>query len=237
MSSKSAAAILQRQFKDLTDPKKGIPSFHIELDNDNIFLWNIGIMVLNESSMYHGGYFKGQMRFPPEFPFSPPTFRFTPAIYHPNVYRDGRLCISILHQGGDPTSEEPDSETWSPAQTVESVLISIISLLEDPNVSSPANIDASVELRKNPEAYKKRVLQEVERSKHDIPEDFVMPESEHLAYGRGSSAGLEAEQEPVDEDFWYDSDEESFDEESLMDMEEEPEEEEEEEEEGDVDMK
>lgn len=217
MSSKSAAAILQRQFKDLTDPKKGIPSFRIELDDDNIFLWNIGIMVLNKESMYHGGYFKGQMRFPSDFPFSPPTFRFTPAIYHPNVYRDGRLCISILHQGGDPTSDEPDSETWSPAQTVESVLISIVSLLEDPNVNSPANIDASVELRKNPDAYKKKVLQEVTRSKTDIPEGFVIPESEVHAYGSGYSGDKELDQEPVDEDFWYDSEEESFDEESLMD--------------------
>lgn len=234
MSSKTAAAILSRQFKDLTDPKKGIPSFHIELDDDNIFLWNIGIMVLNKDSMYHGGYFKGQMRFPSDFPFVPPTFRFTPAIYHPNVYRDGRLCISILHQGGDPTSDEPDSETWSPAQTVESVLISIISLLEDPNVSSPANIDASVELRKNPEAYKKKVLQEVERSKTDIPEDFVMPELELHAYGNGGSANKDLEQEPVDEDFWYDSEEEeSYDEESLMDDIEDDDDDEEEEEEAD----
>lgn len=217
MSSKSAAAILQRQFRDLTDPKKGIPSFHIELDDDNIFLWNIGIMVLNKESMYHGGFFKGQMRFPADFPFSPPTFRFTPAIYHPNVYRDGRLCISILHQGGDPTSDEPDCETWSPAQTVESVLISIVSLLEDPNISSPANIDASVELRKSPEAYKKKVMQEVARSKQDIPEGFVVPESEVHAYGGANGAAKDAEQEPVDEDFWYDSEEESFDEESLMD--------------------
>lgn len=236
MSSKSAAAILQRQYKDLTDPKKGIPSFHIQLDNDNIFLWNIGIMVLNKESMYHGGYFKGQMRFPPEFPFLPPTFRFTPAIYHPNVYRDGRLCISILHQGGDPTSDELDSETWSPAQTVESVLISIISLLEDPNVSSPANLDASVELRKNPEAYKKKVLQEVERSKADIPEDFIMPELELYAYGSASAHGKELEQEAVDEDFWYDSDEESFDEESLMDDMEESEDDDEEEEGADQDV-
>lgn len=216
MSSKSAAAILQRQFRDLTDPKKGIPSFHIELDDDNIFLWNIGIMVLNKESMYHGGFFKGQMRFPADFPFSPPTFRFTPAIYHPNVYRDGRLCISILHQGGDPTSDEPDSETWSPAQTVELVLISIVSLLEDPNILLPANIDASVELRKSPGAYKKKVMQEVNRSKGDIPEGFVVPESEVHAYGAGSGA-KDVEQEPVDEDFWYDSEEESFDEESLMD--------------------
>lgn len=217
MSSKSAAAILQRQYKDLTDPKKGIPSFHIGLDDDNIFLWNIGIMVLNKESMYHGGYFKGQMRFPSDFPFSPPTFRFTPAIYHPNIYKDGRLCISILHQGGDPTSDEPENETWTPAQTVESVLISIISLLEDPNVNSPANVDASVELRKNPDAYKKKILQEVERSKNDIPEDFIMPELELFAYGASSNNNKDYEQDPVDEDFWYDSEEESFDEESLMD--------------------
>ncbi|ABN67569.1 ubiquitin-conjugating enzyme [Scheffersomyces stipitis CBS 6054] len=239
MSSKSAAAILQRQFKELTDPKKAIPSFHIELDDDNIFLWNIGIMVLNKDSMYHGGYFKGQMRFPSDFPFAPPTFRFTPAIYHPNVYRDGRLCISILHQGGDPTSDEPDSETWTPAQTVESVLISIVSLLEDPNVSSPANIDASVEFRKNPEAYKKKVLHEVERSKADIPEDFIMPESEFAAYSSSSAKAREHEHEPVDEDFWYDSEEEeSFDEESLMDDMDDREEDddEEEEEDDDVDM-
>ncbi|MCH0628568.1 ubiquitin-conjugating enzyme [Kocuria palustris] len=215
MSSKSAAAILQRQFKDLTDPKKGIPLFHIELDDDNIFLWNIGIMVLNKESMYHGGYFKGQMRFPTDFPFSPPTFRFTPAIYHPNIYRDGRLCILILHQGGDPTLDEPDSETWTPAQTVELVLILIISLLEDPNVSSPANIDASVELRKNPDAYKKKVLQEVERLKQDIPEDFIMPELELHAYANNTDGSKE--HDPVDEDFWYDSEEELFDEESLMD--------------------
>lgn len=215
MSSKSAAVILQRQYKDLTHPTKGIPTFHIELENDNIFLWNIGIMVLNKDSMFHGGYFKGQMRFPQDFPFSPPTFRFTPAIYHPNVYRDGRLCISILHQGGDPTSDEPDSETWTPAQTVESVLISIVSLLEDPNVNSPANLDASLDLRKNPEVYKQKVLVEVQKSKKDIPEGFVIPESEQ-AYG-GSNGTLDHEQEAVDEDFWYDSEDESFDEESLMD--------------------
>lgn len=237
MSSKSAAAILQRQFKDLTDPKKSIPSFHIELDDDNIFLWNVGIMVLNKDSMYHGGYFKGQMRFPSDFPFSPPTFRFTPAIYHPNIYRDGRLCISILHQGGDPTTEEPDSETWTPAQTVESVLISIISLLEDPNVSSPANIDALVELRKSPDAYKKKVLQEVERSKADIPTDYIMPESELFAYANSTNAARDLlEHEPVDEDFWYDSDEESFDEESLMDDMEGPLEDDDDEEEEDDDV-
>jgi len=229
MSSSSAASLLLRQFRELTDPKKGIPSFNIELEDDNIFLWNVGVMVLNEESVYHGGYFRAQMKFPADFPFSPPTFRFTPAIYHPNVYRDGRLCISILHQGGDPTSDEPDAETWSPAQTVETVLISIVSLLEDPNPASPANVDAAVDWRKRPEVYKKKVELEVERSKQDIPQGFVMPTSAS-AYVNHSSNQMD--EEVVDENFWYDSEEEeSYDDDSIMDDVDNNEEEDEEEEE------
>ncbi|CCD22708.1 SCF E2 ubiquitin-protein ligase catalytic subunit CDC34 NDAI_0A05530 [Naumovozyma dairenensis CBS 421] len=202
----TAASLLLRQYRELTDPKKAIPSFHIELDDDsNLFVWNIGVMVLNEDSIYHGGYFKAQMRFPEDFPFSPPQFRFTPAIYHPNVYRDGRLCISILHQGGDPMTDEPDAETWSPVQTVESVLISIVSLLEDPNISSPANVDAAVDYRKNQEQYKQRVKMEVERSKQDIPAGFQMPTS-HSAYVSQSKSPEPEQTKYATDNFWYDSD-------------------------------
>ncbi len=175
------------------------------------------------------------MRFPQDFPFSPPTFRFTPAIYHPNVYRDGRLCISILHSSGDPTSGELDAETWSPAQSVESVLISIVSLLEDPNISSPANVDAAVEWKKDHEAYKKRVDLDVQRSKQDIPEGFIMPKASTAYVGESEPPKVEEE---VGDEFWvYDSDEEemeeddleSYESDSLMDNNDEEEEEEEEE--------
>lgn len=207
-----AASVLFRQFRELTDAKKGIPSFHIELENNNIFLWNVGVMVLNDDSIYHGGYFKAQMKFPSDFPYSPPSFRFTPPIYHPNVYKDGKLCISILHPAGDPTTDEPDAETWSPVQTVETVLISILSLLEDPNINSPANVDAAVDWRKNRKAYNAKVKAEVERSKQDIPEDFVMPTAK-TAYS--SSTPHNDQNDTIDENFWYDS-EQSYDEDSLM---------------------
>lgn len=221
MSNKksTASSLLLRQYRELTDPKKAIPSFNIELDDDsNIFVWNIGVMVLNEDSIYHGGYFKSQMRFPDDYPFSPPQFRFIPAIFHPNVYRDGRLCISILHQSGDPMTDEPDAETWSPVQTVESVLISIVSLLEDPNISSPANVDAAVDYRKNPEQYKARVKMEVERSKQDIPKGFIMPSSNDSAYiSSDTTASIRNNNNPssndnnnsndhIQDNFWYDSD-------------------------------
>jgi ubiquitin-conjugating enzyme E2 G2 len=48
--------------------------------------------------------------------------RFTSKIFHPNIYPDGKVCISILHPpGDDPTGYEKSSERWSPVQSVEKV--------------------------------------------------------------------------------------------------------------------
>jgi ubiquitin-conjugating enzyme E2 R len=119
------------------------------------------------------------------------------------VYKDGRLCISILHTPGeDITSGETASERWSPAQRVESVLISILSLLDDAEISSPANVDASVMFRDRVEEFKERVKKDVESSKKDIPEGFIMPTHE------STKPKIE---DPVDDDFWQDSDAEELD--------------------------
>lgn len=61
------------------------------------------------------------------------------------VYKNGKVCISILHPpGDDPNEYETASERWSPVHTVESILHSVISLLATPNEDSPANVDAAV---------------------------------------------------------------------------------------------
>lgn len=200
-TSLASAAILMKQFRELTNPKKAIPSFHVTLIDDDIYRWSVGVMVLSQDSPYHGGYFKAQMDFPYDYPYSPPKFRFTPAIYHPNVYRDGNICISILHRSGDPQSGELDGETWSPAQSVESVLISIVSLLSDPNINSPANVDAAVTWRKDRPRYNELVKRDVQMSKQNIPPDFQMP-TESRAYIAPQN---EQKEEAVDEDFWYES--------------------------------
>lgn len=95
-------------------------------------------------------------------------------------------------------SGELASERWTPAQRVESVLISILSLLDDAEVSSPANVDAGVMLRKNPEKYKQIVQENVEQSKADIPDGFVMPTHE--------STMCKPVEKLEDHDFWVDSD-------------------------------
>ncbi|KIW20603.1 hypothetical protein PV08_01178 [Exophiala spinifera] len=194
----SSQAVLLKEYKALQKEKW----VQIDIDEDNMLHWNIALMVVNPDSLYYGGYFKAQMNFPKEYPYKPPDFRFSKPLWHPNIYADGRLCISILHAPGDDImSGETAGERWSPAQRVESVLISILSLLDDAEISSPANVDASVMFRDDKEAFKAKVAQDVEASKKDIPEGFVMPTHE----------STKPVIEKVDDDFWQDSDAEDVD--------------------------
>jgi len=65
------------------------------------------------------------------------------------VHKNGDVCISILHEPGeDKYGYEQASERWLPIHTVHSILISVISMLTDPNDESPANVDAAVSLPK-----------------------------------------------------------------------------------------
>lgn len=89
------------------------------------------------------------MKFPHDYPYSPPSIRFITKVWHPNVYENGDLCISILHPPvDDPQSGELPCERWNPTQNVRTILLSVISLLNEPNTFSPANVDASVMYRR-----------------------------------------------------------------------------------------
>lgn len=135
----------------------------------------------------------------------PLEFRFNRPIWHPNIYDTGDLCISILHSGGDDeVSGEKGSERWSPAQRVETVLLSILSLLDDAEPSSPANVEAGKMLRMDIHRYRSVVREHVELSKTDIPEGFVMPTMHETSLSR-------PEIEKEDLDFWADSGEDDDD--------------------------
>ena len=74
--------------------------------------------------------------------------KFTSPLWHPNIYPDGKVCISILHSPGeDRFGYEKASERWSPVQRVEKVLMSVISMLAEPNDMSPANVEAAKQWR------------------------------------------------------------------------------------------
>ena len=76
-------------------------------------------------SPYSGGVFFINIHFPPDYPFKPPKVSFKTKVYHPNVNSQGSICLDIL------------KEQWSPALTISKVLLSICSLLTDPNPDDP----------------------------------------------------------------------------------------------------
>jgi ubiquitin-conjugating enzyme E2 I len=58
--------------------------------------------------------------------------KFTPPLFHPNVYPSGTVCLSILDE----------EKSWKPAITIKQVLLGIQDLLDDPNVNDPAQSEA-----------------------------------------------------------------------------------------------
>ncbi len=133
--------------------------------DDNLFLWDV-LMVGPPGTLYEGGFFKATLKFPDDFPNSPPEMRFSSEMWHPNVYPDGKVCISILHPPGTDryNLQESADERWRPILGVEQVLISVLSLLNEPNGDSPANIDASKMMREDKKEFRRRVRKTVEKS-------------------------------------------------------------------------
>lgn len=127
--------------------------YSIDPDSNNFNIWNI-LLIGPPDTIFEGGIFKCQMIFPKNYPFSPPIFKFITNLNHPNIYPDGSVCISILHEGNDPYNYESIMERWSPSQTIDTIIMSILSLLSNPNLESPANIDAKILWEKDWNGYK-----------------------------------------------------------------------------------
>ncbi|CAG5122938.1 unnamed protein product [Candidula unifasciata] len=91
---------------------------------DDIFQWQATILGPADSP-YQGGVFFLTITFPSDYPFKPPKVAFSTKIYHPNINSNGSICLDILRS------------QWSPALTISKVLLSICSLLTDPNPDDP----------------------------------------------------------------------------------------------------
>ncbi|EPB69767.1 ubiquitin--protein ligase, partial [Ancylostoma ceylanicum] len=142
--SQTPPATYNTRCSELTNrPPEGILA--APLDEDNFFEWEC-LITGPEDTCFANGVFPARISFPQDYPLSPPKMRFTCDLFHPNIYQDGRVCISILHApGDDPTGYESSSERygWSPVQSIEKILLSVVSMLAEPNDESPANVNAA----------------------------------------------------------------------------------------------
>ncbi|ARF11237.1 ubiquitin-conjugating enzyme E2 [Klosneuvirus KNV1] len=97
--------------------------------NDNLMQWEATI-IGSKGSPFEGGIFNLTIKFPQNYPFRPPEVKFVTPVYHPNINKNGDICLDIL------------KDQWSPALSISKVLLSICSLLTDPNPNDP--LDPSV---------------------------------------------------------------------------------------------
>jgi ubiquitin-conjugating enzyme E2 D/E len=91
---------------------------------NDIYQWQATIMG-PEGSPYHGGLFYLKINLSTDYPFKAPKISFVTKIYHCNVNVNGAICLDIL------------KDKWSPALTISKALLSICSLMDDPNPNDP----------------------------------------------------------------------------------------------------
>jgi len=157
---------IRRLQSELTQLIKEPSYFYSVTPKENNFLeWDF-LMIGPPDTFFDGGMFKGNLKFPKEYPNRPPELRFITDMYHPNIYNDGNVCISILHEGVDQYGEESVSERWNPSHSVNTVLLSVVSMLGFPNFNSPANVDASREWQDNITSYKTKIYKIVSKTQN-----------------------------------------------------------------------
>jgi len=118
----SATKRIQNELKDLKrDPPQNCSAGP---EGDDAYKWT-GCIMGPSDSPFAGGLFNLKIQFPVDYPFKCPNVTFTTKIYHPNISSAGVICLDIL------------KTQWSPALTISKVLLSICSLLTDPNPADP----------------------------------------------------------------------------------------------------
>ena len=135
------SAALQRLGKELLMIQNNPPiNCSAGTIDNNLYHWGATIMG-PEDSPYQGGIFFLDIQFPREYPFKPPKMKFNTRIYHPNINKGGFICVDIL------------KTDWSPALTISKVLLSICSLLNDPNPNDPLELDIARQYKTHPDQF------------------------------------------------------------------------------------
>jgi len=127
----------KRITKELKDITKDPPSnCSAGIKGDDLFSWQATIMGPKDTP-YEGGVFQLKIDFPSDYPFKPPKVQFLTKVYHCNINDQGGICIDVL------------KDAWSPALTTSKVLLSICSMLQDPNPDSPLKTDVAELFKSN----------------------------------------------------------------------------------------
>jgi ubiquitin-conjugating enzyme E2 I len=115
----------------------------------DLLKWEAGIPG-KDGGLWAGGCYRMTLQFTEDYPSRPPKCQFKPVLFHPNIYPSGTVCLSILDEGKD----------WRPNITIKQILIAVQNLLDNPNVSDPAQKEPLDLYLRDRAGYEKRVREE-----------------------------------------------------------------------------
>jgi ubiquitin-protein ligase len=126
---------VMKELKEIEDYIKSEPTdnhrfLEIKTINDDILRMEVTFLGPKESP-YEEILNTISIQIPKEYPHRAPNMNFKSKIYHPNVGSSGNICLDIL------------KDQWRPIYTLRTTIMSIISLLNDPNPDSPLNGEAA----------------------------------------------------------------------------------------------
>ena len=120
--------------------KNPLPGISVGLKGDNIYEWEATIQGPPKTP-YEGGKFVLDMILPENYPMKPPVVTFRTRIYHCNVNSDGKFSLNIL------------GNQWSPAITVQKVLLPILLLMYDCDSQYPLEPEIATQYINNSEEH------------------------------------------------------------------------------------
>eukprot|EP01120_Amphizonella_sp_Union-15-10_P012973 TRINITY_DN5920_c0_g3_i2.p1 TRINITY_DN5920_c0_g3~~TRINITY_DN5920_c0_g3_i2.p1 ORF type:complete len:167 (-),score=29.50 TRINITY_DN5920_c0_g3_i2:19-519(-) len=159
-TSNNVASVTKRLQSELMslmlNSTAGISAFP---EGDNLFKW-IGTIVGGQGTVYEGLVYKLGIEFPSNYPFQPPTVSFETPCFHPNVDQYGNICLDIL------------KDKWSAIYNIRTILLSIQSLLAEPNNESPLN-PVAAKLWDDQENYKKTLTKKYQEATRSSTSQIV----------------------------------------------------------------
>ena len=133
MNEKGQTFSHKRLIKDFEEienekiPTVGVTARPLESD---LFTWHANIRG-PEKTLYEGGVFHFELKFPMSYPNHPPTVKLFTTIPHENVFNN-YICLDMISQY-EPRSEE--GAGWTSAYSVQSVLTQLQSFLFKENLT------------------------------------------------------------------------------------------------------
>lgn len=149
-------ARLNNELKEILTNKNDMQMYTIDPPSND--LTNLTAHIIGQEDTPYDGYrFKLSIQIPKNYPYTAPSFKFITPIYHPNISESGDICLDIL------------KNQWTPILNIKSTLISIISLLSDPNPNDPLRSEAANLYKTDKKKYERTVRDQLKKYAIPIP--------------------------------------------------------------------